>query len=93
MLAGMIALVGSRIDASSCLVRVHKIEKLALGGPRSIDVHLDSVVVKNGELIQDELVLLLDDVTKTGNSLMACRKLLLDGGAKAVQCAALGQVG
>jgi predicted amidophosphoribosyltransferase len=36
-------------------------------------------------------VLLLDDVTTSGSSLEACKRLLLDAGAAAVKCAALGR--
>lgn len=82
-----------RIDASSCLVRTEKVAKLASGGDRSIEVHLRSIVVRNRDLIDDMEVLLLDDVTTTGNSLMACVHLLIEAGAKKVQPAALAQTG
>jgi len=79
-----------RIDATSCLVRHTKIPKLSYGGDRSIDLHIQSIRVINHDLIRDREVLLLDDVSTTGNSLKACRKLLLESGAKEVQCMALG---
>ncbi len=82
---------GTRVDASSCLVRTEKIAKLAGGGDRSEEVHLKSVAVANSALIKGRDVLLLDDVAKTGNSLTACRKLLLESGARSVQCAAIGK--
>jgi len=37
-------------------------------------------------------VLLLDDIAKSGASLMACRELLLGAGAETVQAMALGRV-
>lgn len=80
-----------RVDATECLVRIEKIEKLATGGSRSIDGHLKSVRVDHSELIQGREVLLLDDVTTSGNSLNACRQLLLKAGAKRVKCMALGR--
>ena len=80
-----------RVDATECLVRFEKIEKLATGGSRSINGHLNSVRVDHSELIQDREVLLLDDVTTSGNSLSACRQLLLKAGAKRVKCMALGR--
>jgi predicted amidophosphoribosyltransferase len=80
-----------RIDATACLVRTKKIEKLARGGDRSIAVHQKSIKVVNKELIKGKDVLLLDDVTTTGNSLEACRQLLLQAGAKRVQKLALGK--
>ena len=84
---------GDRIDASGCLVRHTKIAKLAAGGDRSLTVHLKSIRVENARLIKGRSVLLLDDVTTSGHSLLACRRLLLDAGAADVDCVALGQTG
>lgn len=92
-LAAALAQNGGRIDASGCLVRTVKIDKLAHGGDRSIEVHLHSITAVNPALVKDRDVMLLDDVTRTGNSLFACRKLLLDAGARSVQCVALGRTG
>ncbi len=80
-----------RIDATSCLRRVIKVEKLSEGGDRSIDVHLNSIQVENEYLIKKFHVLLLDDVTTTGNSFNACKRLLLQAGATKVTCLALGK--
>lgn len=90
-LAQRIASVQGRIDATSCLVRNRKIDKLSRGGQRNISVHLTSIQVKNSQLIEGKEVLLLDDVCTSGNSLVACKKLLLSAGAEFVQCVALGQ--
>jgi hypothetical protein len=67
-LSALLAKNGNRVDGSGCLVRTKKIEKLAHGGDRSQDVHLNSISVRNANLIKGKDVLLLDDVTKTGNS-------------------------
>jgi predicted amidophosphoribosyltransferase len=80
-----------RIDATSCLVRHQSIDKLATGGRRSQDIHFDSIRVQNCQLVQGQEVLLLDDVSTSGNSLLACKALLMDAGAKSVQCLVLGQ--
>lgn len=80
-----------RIDATSCLVRYRAIDKLAFGGNRGIDVHLNSVRVENRELVKNREVLLLDDVSTSGNSLNGCKRLLEQAGARAVQCVALGK--
>lgn len=80
-----------RIDATSCLIRHKSIDKLATGGRRNQDVHFDSIQVQNPHLIQGQEVLLLDDVSTSGNSLLACKALLMDAGAKSVQCLVLGQ--
>lgn len=79
------------VDGTGCLVRTKKIPKLASGGNRSIAVHLGSLSVVNPELIRNKDVLLLDDVTTTHGSLLACKQLLQQAGAKSVQCVALGQ--
>src|SRR5207248_321232 len=84
-LSAELAKNGDRIDGSDCLVRFKKIDKLAHGGDRSKDVHLNSVRVENSDLIKDRHVLLLDDVTKTGNSLTACSELLMAAGARSVE--------
>jgi predicted amidophosphoribosyltransferase len=91
MLAAALAKGGNRIDGFECLVRTEKIDKLALGGDRSKEVHLKSIVAAKTNLIKGRNVLLLDDVTKTGNSLAACTELLLKAGATAVQRATIGK--
>jgi predicted amidophosphoribosyltransferase len=91
MLTAKLAKRGNRIDASQCLVRTKKIDKLAHGGDRSKEVHLGSITVANSALIKGRDVLLLDDVTKTGLSLAACKELLLKAGARSVLCATIGK--
>jgi len=81
----------SRIDATSCLVRHMKINKLSHGGDRSIEVHLNSIKVINTDIIRARKVLLLDDVMTSGNSLIACQKLLQKAGAFKVLRLALAQ--
>lgn len=96
---GLIKLVrrlsdAGRIDATSCLVRTGKIDtqhKLKEGERKKLKRHLDSIEVRNEGLIKSKVVLLLDDIVKTGASLMACKKLLLDAGASEVICLALGK--
>ena len=79
------------IDATNCILRVRSISKLSRGGNRDLAVHLNSVKVVNSDVIKGKTVLLLDDVMTTGNSLGACRQLLLRAGAKNVLCLALAK--
>ena len=79
------------IDATNCILRVRSISKLSRGGNRDLAVHLNSVKVVNSDVIKGKTVLLLDDVMTTGNSLDACRQLLLRAGAKNVLCLALAK--
>lgn len=81
----------NRIDATSCLIRHKRIEKLSSGGDRSASLHMQTIKIENQHLIQDKAVLLLDDVYTTGNSLRACRKLLVQAGAGSVYCLVLGK--
>jgi hypothetical protein len=66
------------IDASDCAVRTHEIAKLASGGDRSLNTHLGSLKIMHQHLITGKNVLVLDDVTTSGNSLFATMKLLKD---------------
>jgi predicted amidophosphoribosyltransferase len=79
------------IDANTCLVRYKLVEKLAHGGDRSIETHLNSIRVENVKLIKGKKVFVIDDVTTSGNSLLACKKLLEDAGAYKVLCIALAK--
>lgn len=81
----------NRYDGTSCLVRHTQIKKLADGGHRGPEVHLNSIRVENIELIRNRTVLLLDDISSTHNSLITCKGLLLEAGAEKVTCYAVGQ--
>ncbi|WP_053058269.1 ComF family protein [Pedobacter sp. BMA] len=90
-LCAKLAAANKGIDFTNCIVRHTSIAKAAHGGRRSVQVHLDSLRVTNSELLSGKQVLLLDDVTTTGSSLLACKKLLIDAGASKVYCFALAQ--
>ncbi|MGR4890655.1 ComF family protein [Sphingopyxis sp. LARHCG72] len=91
VLAAKLEAAGECKNVSGLLVRHTKIQKLAAGGNRSIDVHLKSIRIDDGQPIKGQRILLIDDVLTTGYSLLACRKLLLAAGADFVKCAALGR--
>jgi len=55
-----------------------------------MDVHLKSIRVSQPQMIEDQQLILLDDIVTSGNSIHACKKLLLDAGAFLVQSIALG---
>lgn len=80
-----------RVDKVYYLNRNNSIEKLAMGGLRSKEVHLQSVQTLQDVDITNDIVLLMDDVTTTGNSLYACREILLERGAEIVEMFALGK--
>lgn len=91
MIAEFLCRDGKRGNATKCLVRHTKVAKMASGGNRQVQVHRNSIKVENPALIKDKLVILLDDVTTTNNSLFACRDILLKSGAKSVFPFALAQ--
>lgn len=80
-----------RQDATSAVVRTHRIRALKLGGNRSIEHQLEGLVAQDVELVYGRSVLLLDDVTTSGNSLRASRQRLLEAGAFRVKMLALAQ--
>jgi predicted amidophosphoribosyltransferase len=80
-----------RIDKVDFLVRTKTIDKLAYGGSRDISVQLDSIGVNPYMTVEGDVVLIVDDVTTSGASLEACRKILLESGAERVAMLALGQ--
>jgi hypothetical protein len=79
------------IDGTECLVRKYKIDKLAYGGNRDINTHLQSLKVVSQSLIARKNILVLDDVTTSGHSLQAGKKLILDSKAKSVKLYALAK--
>ena len=79
------------VNAAKCLRRKYKKEKLSSGGDRSLNSQLNSLEVTNPELIKGKNILLLDDVTTTGNSLKAGEILLKKSGANSVVLLALGR--
>ena len=80
-----------RIDKVHFIVRERSIEKLATGGDRSKRIHMDSLGTLTGVDVLNDVILLMDDVTTTGNSLYACKEILLAAGAKNVEMFALGK--
>lgn len=82
-----------RVDRVGFLIRYIKIKKLSSGGNRRREVHYDSIRSSDEYSVLGEDVLLLDDITTSGNSLFACRDILLSNGARAVGMLALGRTG
>ncbi len=78
-------------DRTGYLMRIIDVPKLTENRRRGRDIHLASITVDPGMSVYGERVLLLDDVTTTGNSLYACREILISAGAKSVEMFAIGQ--
>lgn len=80
-----------RINKVYYLQRKNSIPKLATGGNRRKEVHLRTIDTLQDMDVSGDVVLLMDDVTTTGNSLYACREILLNHGANKVEMFALGK--
>lgn len=76
-------------DGSQFLRRIKVIPKAATGGPRNMICHLDTIVLCGD--VKDKTVLLVDDVCTSGASLLSCKKILIDAGAKDVIMFAIAQ--
>ncbi len=90
MLAEMLAR-NERVDKAYFLRRNKDIDKLALGGRRDQQIHMQSISTVQEMEITGDIVLLMDDVTTSGNSLYACREILIQAGAEHVEMFALGK--
>lgn len=90
MLAEMLAR-NERVDKVYFLRRTKDIDKLSQGGRRDRQVHLQSIATVQEMDISGDIVLLMDDVTTTGNSLYVCKEILLQAGAEHVEMFALGK--
>jgi len=78
------------INGHDFLVRHTKVTK-SVSGNRSIEKHLGSIHINDKKQVNGKTVLLIDDVTTTGNSLTACAQILTEAGCKKVISLALAQ--
>ena len=78
-------------DCSQALERVKEHEKLAMGGDRSIESHMSTMRVNPEYDIKGKKVIVLDDVTTSGNSLLASARILKEAGAERVAAIAIGK--
>ena len=88
---GEMLAASNRKDKVYYLQRKQPISKLAYGGDRSMEVHFCTIGTVDEMDISGDIVLLMDDISTTGNSLYVCRKILMDKGAESVEMFALGQ--
>lgn len=79
-------------DATDCLYRAEFVPPQASNsGRRSRADHRESLDVQGSPRINQKTVLLLDDITTTGQSMEVAKRLLLQAGAAKVQCLAIGR--
>jgi predicted amidophosphoribosyltransferase len=81
----------SLTDATGCIQRTCLRPKLAHGGDRSVAGHLNSMGIADRYLVRHRKVIIIDDVSTTGNSVKAVSQLVLSAGAKSVRAITLAQ--
>lgn len=86
------AAANGRVDAVDALIRVRTVDELSVGGCRERKVHYGSIVYNDRIDLSGMTVILIDDITTSGNSLAACRDIFLrDSGASRCVMVALAQ--
>lgn len=79
-------------DFDRALVRTELHPKLSKGGTRTIESHFETIRFDYSNFsVLDKKVILFDDITTTGNSFLACKRILRTAGAREVRCIAIAQ--
>jgi hypothetical protein len=82
---------GRFVSSFETLIRFRDIHKLSSGGDRRVAVHLNSIRVQQPPSVMGQTMVVLDDITTTGNSMDAARQLLASAGAIRIAGIALGR--
>lgn len=68
----------TKIKSAQLLRRTKEIAKLSTGGDRAVSVHTNSISTDTSIPIgKNAIIILLDDILTTGNSIKACRSILI----------------
>jgi predicted amidophosphoribosyltransferase len=79
------------VNGRNLLIRNRTILPQKNAGKRYIETHLNSIRV-NGDIdVMGKQIIVMDDITTSGASLLACRQLLFEAGAKEVICFAFAK--
>jgi predicted amidophosphoribosyltransferase len=80
------------INGTRVLSRNFEMQKKAVGGTRDLQKEVESLeAVQDGRILKNRQVILIDDVTTTGTSLIAGRTVLMNAGAELVALFALSK--
>lgn len=80
------------INGANVILRNRTIERSSSNTVlRTVTRQYNSIEIENKEIIQNKMVLLLDDIYTTGSSVEACKKKLLEAGAKSVVIVTIGR--
>lgn len=91
MLAQFLVDTYGMTDGKALVQRIKTHDRNANGGDRSLAGQLQTLAVDDRYEVADKKVLLLDDVTTSGNSILAVKKLLTDRGNNWFVSLALGR--
>lgn len=75
------------------LIRLESVPKKSHGGIRSLELELNSCVLTNLDLLDNKHIIIVDDVTTSGGSLLAAKKIVESSGINclSISCFAFGQ--
>lgn len=82
---------GKVYNAGQMLRRHTSVPKAATGGARSVEIHKETITIIAPTGAKNRPVILVDDITTTGCTLIACRELLHAAGYKTVIALAIGK--
>lgn len=80
-----------RIDKVDYLLRSSTVHKLSTGGERDQNIQKKTISVNPDLHVDGDVILLVDDVATSGNSLNACKSILMEHGASRVAMFALAK--
>lgn len=83
--------VFSIIDGTSTIQRTREVPKLSKGGNRSFYRHFSSLILAEPYRLLGQKVIILDDITTSFNSMLACSQLVKMANAKKIIPLALGR--
>ncbi len=78
-------------NAWNLILRTKTHEKLSGGGDRSVKGLLDTMALYAGYNLTDKMVVVFDDITTTGNTMEAVKRLLKEKGVKDIYAITLGR--
>ncbi|MHB8405294.1 MAG: phosphoribosyltransferase family protein [Gammaproteobacteria bacterium] len=82
---------GKIYNAEQMLRRHTSVPKAATGGARGVEIHKGSIEVMETTGTKKRPVIIVDDITTTGCTLIACRDLLRAVGYKSIIALAIGK--
>lgn len=81
----------NRIDGVNYLIRKTTVDKKARGGNRNREVDENTIILNENTVVSGSVILLVDDVSTSGNSLKVCKDILMRNGADRVAMFAIGK--